>query len=411
MMNNFKKLSDCITIISGGTPKTSVSEYWGGDIPWLSVKDFNNDFRYVYATEKKITELGLQNSSTNLLQKDDIIISARGTVGELAMIPYPMAFNQSCYGIRAKEGIDKTFLYYLIKNCLSKLKAVTHGTVFDTITRNTFDLIEVEIPELEIQHKIASILSSLDDKVELNNRVNGNLLEKAKLLFDEYFINYHHFNGAMPADWKQGVFDDIVHFQSGYAFNSSELEKNESKDSYKVFKQGHIARGGGFVFDGTKSWYPKCKCSKLERFILKKGDLLMAMTDMKGNVAILGNTAIMPVSDEYILNQRVGLIRPRKETGANYPYVYLLTNYSSFLYDLRSRANSGVQVNLTSNAIKESKIFIPPKEIFDEFNKIVEPLFERMLLNTVENEKIIEARNSLLPKLMSGQVDVSQIGD
>lgn len=90
------KLIDAIEIIGGGTPKTSCAEYWNGNIPWLSVKDFNNDNRYVYSTEKTITPAGLEHSSTKLLQKDDIIISARGTVGEMAMISFPMAFNQSC---------------------------------------------------------------------------------------------------------------------------------------------------------------------------------------------------------------------------------------------------------------------------------------------------------------------------
>lgn len=108
-------LIDIVELIGGGTPKTSKAEYWGGNINWLSVKDFNNENRYVYSTEKTITEEGLNNSSTKLLKKDDIIISARGTVGELAMIPFPMAFNQSCYGIRAKEGIDSIFLYWDIE--------------------------------------------------------------------------------------------------------------------------------------------------------------------------------------------------------------------------------------------------------------------------------------------------------
>lgn len=97
-------------LIGGGTPKTSNPDYWNGDIPWLSVKDFGNDNRYVYETEKHITKLGLMNSSTKLLDKGDIIISARGTVGEIATIPYPMAFNQSCYGLRAnKEIVDENF--------------------------------------------------------------------------------------------------------------------------------------------------------------------------------------------------------------------------------------------------------------------------------------------------------------
>ena len=108
------KLSEIMDLIGGGTPKTSNPDYWNGNIPWLSVKDFGDDYRYVYETKKHITELGLQNSSTKLVKKGDIIISARGTVGEMAMIPFPMTFNQSCYGIRAKKKIvDPFYLYYL----------------------------------------------------------------------------------------------------------------------------------------------------------------------------------------------------------------------------------------------------------------------------------------------------------
>ena len=119
------RLSDIMELIGGGTPKTSKAEYWNGDIPWISIKDFNNDLRYIYETEKSITELGLHNSSTKLLQKGDIIISARGTVGELATIPYPMAFNQSCYGLRANlSKVDCYYLYYLIKHNITVLKKI-----------------------------------------------------------------------------------------------------------------------------------------------------------------------------------------------------------------------------------------------------------------------------------------------
>lgn len=170
------KLSEVMEIIGGGTPKTSHPEYWDGDIPWLSVKDFNNDYRYVYETEKMITELGLKNSTAKLLDKGDVILSARGTVGEIATISSPMAFNQSCYGLRAKRNIvTEDFLYYLVKHNVCILKKNTHGSVFDTITRDTFDGIEIDVPNIENQRIIASILSDFDKKIELNNVINNNL--------------------------------------------------------------------------------------------------------------------------------------------------------------------------------------------------------------------------------------------
>lgn len=122
-------------------------------------------------------------------------------------------------------------------------------------------------------------------------------------------MDFEPFNGSMPDDWDIVSFDTIIDFQNGYAFQSKELLNEFFPNAYQVFKQGHSARGGGFIPDGTKSWFSKDSADKLQKFILKKGDILMAMTDMKDNVAILGNTAIMPLDDAYIVNQRVGHIR------------------------------------------------------------------------------------------------------
>lgn len=136
-------LSEIIEIIGGGTPRTSVPEYWNGDIPWLSVVDFNTGKKYVFDTEKKITNQGLNNSSTKFLNKGDIIISARGTVGVLAVLGREMAFNQSCYGIRAKDGVTTNdYVYYLLKDTVSNFLQIAHGGLFDTITRNTFNEID-----------------------------------------------------------------------------------------------------------------------------------------------------------------------------------------------------------------------------------------------------------------------------
>ena len=170
------RLSDVCTLIGGGTPKTTVKEYWGGDIPWLSVKDFNNGEKYVYQTEKHITEEGLLNSATTLLQPNDIILSARGTVGEMAVIPFPMAFNQSCYGVRAKKDIiTSDYLYYLLKQKVGELKHNAHGSVFDTITRDTFAGIEIELTNIQRQKRVSKILSSFDTKIEMDTRINHNL--------------------------------------------------------------------------------------------------------------------------------------------------------------------------------------------------------------------------------------------
>ena len=148
------RFSDVITIISGGTPKTTNPAYWNGSIPWISIKDFAPVNRYITSTEKSITLEGLKNSATNLLQKDDIIISARGTVGEIALIPYEMSFNQSCYGLRSKGQLSSQYLFYWLKANKEKLLQNVHGAVFDTITKTSFDNLEIEIPEPALERHI-----------------------------------------------------------------------------------------------------------------------------------------------------------------------------------------------------------------------------------------------------------------
>jgi type I restriction enzyme S subunit len=428
-MNNWKeyKLSDIMEIIGGGTPKTSVEEYWNGSIPWLSVVDFGNNNKFVEKTEKKITTLGLKNSSTKLLKEGQIIISARGTVGEMAVIKGEMAFNQSCYGLNANQEIcSNNFLYYLLKCKIDELKRNAHGAVFDTITRTSFDSIFAEIPNLPTQTAIAEILSSLDDKIELNNKINQELENLAQTLFKQWFLDFEFPDengnpykssggemvdsvlGEIPKGWKVGTLNDLIDFSNGNAFKSNELLNENTGDCYHVFKMGHIKKGGGLNADGTKSYYEKSKAKKLDKYVLRVGDLLMCMTDMKGNVALLGHTALMNENDKYIVNQRVGLLRPNNDLGIDFPYLYILTNSNDFIEDLRSRANSGVQVNLSTSEIKSSKVLLPPKFINIEFDNCVKAFFENIFNNTKENTELSLLRDTLLPKLISGELEVAE---
>ncbi|MBU3924480.1 restriction endonuclease subunit S, partial [Patescibacteria group bacterium] len=183
-------LTEIADVIGGGTPKTRESSYWNGNIPWLSVVDFNNDSRKVYTTEKFITDEGLKNSSTKVLKKGALVISARGTVGALTQLGVDMAFNQSCYGLVAKS-ISGDLLYYLVKNVVADIQKRTHGSVFDTITRETLDGIKLGLPaNISEQKQIAEILSSLDDKIELNRQINANLEKIASSLFKHWFVDF-----------------------------------------------------------------------------------------------------------------------------------------------------------------------------------------------------------------------------
>lgn len=172
------KLADCIEIIGGGTPKTTVSEYWDGDIPWFSVVDAPSySDVFVIDTEKHITVFGVEKSSTKIFREGTTFISARGTVGKCALVGIPMAMNQSCYGIQGKEGMDDYYIYFLLRTNIADLQRSGHGSVFNTITRETFSNIEIVIPSVET-------IRCFNESVKASMNMILNNLHYSKILAD-----------------------------------------------------------------------------------------------------------------------------------------------------------------------------------------------------------------------------------
>lgn len=181
-----KPLSALLNIIGGGTPKTSVAGYWGGEIPWFSVVDTPASSNvFVVKTEKSITQDGLDNSSARLVPKGTTIISARGTVGNLAIAGQAMTFNQSCYGLRGTDSVGDYFVYLTAQQMVEKLKSMAHGSVFSTITRQTFEAIKSSAPppailkmfERQISGWFDAILSSVEESQTLT-QLRDTLLPK-----------------------------------------------------------------------------------------------------------------------------------------------------------------------------------------------------------------------------------------
>ena len=165
--------NDLIELIGGGTPKTSVEEYWNGDIPWFSVVDAPNESDvYVLTTEKNITTEGLKNSSAKLLRKGTTIISSRGTVGKCAMVAVPMAMNQSCYGVIGKNNISDEYIYFQLKNAVQALQQMGHGSVFNTITRDTFKNIKIPFCNEELTNSYSLLVKNYFSKILNNNYQN-----------------------------------------------------------------------------------------------------------------------------------------------------------------------------------------------------------------------------------------------
>ena len=164
-----KPLSKNIELLSGGTPKTSEPSYWDGEIPWYSVRDAPSDSDvWVVDTDRKVTPSGISNSATSILPARTTIISARGTVGKLALVGRPMAMNQSCYGVRGAAGYRELFTYFSLKEAVEELQQNAHGSVFDTITRDTFDTLSFASPPITIADAFEALVESLLETILAN---------------------------------------------------------------------------------------------------------------------------------------------------------------------------------------------------------------------------------------------------
>lgn len=164
-----KPFGDCVTILGGGTPKTSIPEYWGGDIPWFSVVDAPMAGQvFTLGTAKKITPLGLENCSAKLLPRMTTIISARGTVGKVALTASEMAMNQSCYGLRSIAAGGEAFVYFSTLRFVDHLQQIAHGAVFDTITRSSFDQVSACRPPDSAIARFGSLAKPLLERIRIN---------------------------------------------------------------------------------------------------------------------------------------------------------------------------------------------------------------------------------------------------
>lgn len=169
-------LANKFELLSGGTPKTSEPDYWDGDIPWYSVKDAPSETDvWVIQTEKCVTKLGIANSAAQILPSGTTIISARGTVGKLALVGAPMAMNQSCYGVRGIKGYGDFFTYFALRQATAELRQRTHGTVFDTITRQTFETLDCVFPPGRLTQAFDRTVAPLLAQIRANVHQSRNL--------------------------------------------------------------------------------------------------------------------------------------------------------------------------------------------------------------------------------------------
>lgn len=386
------KLGDLLLkIFSGGTPDTRVPEYWNGDLPWLSSGETRSN--YIDGTEKKISKKAVDESSTRWANKNDVIIATAGqgsTRGQIAYLNIDTYINQSIIAMHTDDKLlNSKFLFLNLRNRYRELRSLSDSTSSrGSITIPLLKEMEITIPNLDSQSHIASILSAFDDKIELNNKINANLEKMAQEIFKEWFVKQNN-------KWHEGKINDIIKIISGYPFSSKLF--TISKDALGIVTIRNV-QDANFVTDCESSiirtnipnnMSPEC--------FIKDSDIILSLTGNVGRICYV-------YGGEYLLNQRVAKIKPHNPNDI--AFSYFMFRQKSMQNHLINLAKGSAQPNLSPVETGEIVVKIPPREILDKFNKIANPIYSKLVKNSLENNKLSVLRDLLLPKLMKGEVRV-----
>lgn len=403
------KISDIGTVVGGATPSTKKAEYYeGGNIAWITPKDLATfSGRYIQRGERNITEIGLKSCSTQLLPQNTILFSSRAPIGYVAIAANEVCTNQGFKSVIPNEDTDPLFLFYLLKYNKDRIEGMGSGTTFKEVSGNTMKNIVVNVPaDKEIQTKIASLLGAIDDKIEENERINNNLLEQIRTICTAWLSDYEPFDGVMPSDWVETPLSDIAEFISGYSYKGTEL--TASTIAMATIK--NFDRKGGFKLDGYKDIIPSSKLKESQHAELF--DTLVAHTDLTQNAEVIGNAEpVMSKSgyDDIVFSMDLVKVLPKKDSVSKFLIAAILQD-KKFKAHCLGYINGTTVLHLSKKALPEYKLFLPSDlSTLKPLDEAVTALYKQVSSNISENTYLEELRESLLPKLMSGELDVSDI--
>jgi len=341
-----------------------------------------------------------------LYQDTSILIPRKGTLNNLFFLDIPFwTVDTMFYTILNRELIDPKFLFY--KLTTFNYSEMNVGTAVPSMTVQVLNELEITIPEKPIQERISFILSSIDDKIENNLSTNQTLEEIARTLFKEWFVNFNYPNadgnlkhsefGEIPESWRINGIGEICYVQNGYAFKSKDFQE---LGEVGIIKIKNIS--GNVVDIQNTDFVDASVVSSLDKkFKIESGSLLIAMTG-----AEVGKIGLVPLTEKNLwLNQRVGMFQEKIAYGNL--FMYLLLSTDTYQTAIQNSALGSAQPNISASAIESIRAIIPPAELIELFGRIVQPMFEKILDNLAENETLKTTRDSLLPKLMSGEIEVN----
>ena len=372
------KLEDIVDVTMGQSPKSEYYNTEGKGYPFLQG---NRTFGFKYPTFDTYTTV-----MTKPAKAGDVIMSVRAPVGDLNITPVDMCLGRGVCSLRMKNG-NQDFLFYMLKYYIPHLLKKESGTVFGSVNRNDINGLEVNIPEdAQVQKKIARYLEMIDDKIELNNEINNNLEQQAKAIFTNEFLS----TKTLSNGWKQGSLIDIADYLNGLAMQKYRPSNDET--GIPVLKIKELRQG--CCDDNSELCSPNIK----NEYIVHDGDVIFSWSGSLlvdfwcGGVCGLNQHLFKVTSNSY---------------DKWFYYAWTKHHLDRFIAVAADKATT--MGHIKRDELAKAEVIIPSIEDYNRIGALLQPIYDLIISNRIENKKLAETRDSLLPKLMSGEIDMSEV--
>lgn len=404
------KLGDVSSLITKGTtPTTTGGKFVSKGINFIKAESISDGGSFIRSKFDHIDEETNKLLRRSVVYENDILYSIAGVIGRSARVTrdiLPANTNQALAIVRPNQDVvNPKYLFYILS--APKQRSLANSFVAQSVQANInlrqVSDFEIVLPNIEEQRYIAGILSAFDEKIENNNRIIKTLEEMAQAIFKEWFVHFRFLGhekvefvdsslGKIPKGWEVGKVKDIIEIISGFPFPSKlyHAKRGVGVVTIKNVQDGSFIREfNSFIKKGDLPSKFNHSC------FLNEGDILLSLTGNVGRVCFV-------YGGEYLLNQRVAKLKPRDSN--DYAFCYFLFRQKTMQNYLISMGKGSAQSNLSPIEIGASTLLIPTRKILVDFNELVGSIYQQIIQNTVENQKLATMRDLLLPHLMSGEI-------
>ena len=385
------RIGDIGDVVTGKTPSSKNPEYFGDEIPFVTPTDYKNYHKNIYSSERYLSQAGKEVLGNKLLPINSVIVTCIGSdMGKVAINKVECITNQQINSIILKRDLaDSDFIYYTLISMQEYLKMLARGgTTMPIVNKSTFEEIKLLLPPFPEQKAIAATLSALDDMIELNNQINKTLEEMAQAIFKSWFVDFEPFRdgefeeselGLIPKGWRVGVLGDIIDIFDSKRVPLSNRQRSVMEKKYPYYGAATLMDYvDNYIFDGV--------------YVLLGED--GTVMDEKGY------PILQYVWGKFWVNNHAHVLKGKGVFSDEYLYILLKnTNVASIV-------TGAVQLKINQNNLTGLKIMIPPEDVVKQYNDVVKDIFACFRSNADEIKILISLRDTLLPKLMSGEIRV-----